>query len=32
MPLSDSQIFIALIVALIPGIMALRLSLELYKS
>ncbi|MGF1541484.1 MAG: photosystem I reaction center subunit XII [Pleurocapsa sp.] len=31
MPLSDSQIFIALIVALVPGIMALRLSLELYK-
>jgi photosystem I subunit XII len=32
MSLSDSQIFVALIVALIPGIMAVRLSLELYKS
>ena len=31
MPLSDTQIFVALIVALIPGIMAFRLSLELYK-
>ena len=32
MPLSDTQIFVALIIALIPGIMAFRLSLELYKS
>jgi photosystem I subunit XII len=31
MPLTDTQIFIALAVALIPGIMALRLSTELYK-
>lgn len=32
MPLSDTQIFVALVVALIPGIMAIRLSTELYKS
>ncbi|WOD40969.1 photosystem I reaction center subunit XII [Nodosilinea sp. E11] len=31
MPLSDTQIFIALAVALLPGIMAIRLSTELYK-
>jgi photosystem I subunit XII len=31
MALSDTQIFIALAVALIPGIMAIRLSTELYK-
>ncbi|MBW4535618.1 MAG: hypothetical protein RLZZ171_112 [Cyanobacteriota bacterium] len=31
MPLTDTQIFIALAVALIPGIMAIRLSTELYK-
>lgn len=31
MPLSDLQIFVALVVALIPGILALRLSTELYK-
>lgn len=31
MPLTDTQIFVALIVALIPGIMAIRLSTELYK-
>jgi photosystem I subunit 12 len=31
MPLSDTQVFIALAVALIPGILAYRLSLELYK-
>ncbi|WP_319420087.1 photosystem I reaction center subunit XII [Pleurocapsa sp. FMAR1] len=31
MSLSDTQIFIALLVALIPGVMAVRLSLELYK-
>jgi photosystem I subunit 12 len=29
--LSDTQVFIALVVALIPGIMAIRLSTELYK-
>ena len=31
MPLTDTQVFIALAVALIPGIMAIRLSTELYK-
>ncbi len=31
MPLSDTQILIALVVALIPGILAFRLSTELYK-
>ncbi|WP_036487618.1 photosystem I reaction center subunit XII [Myxosarcina sp. GI1] len=31
MPLSDTQVFVALLVALIPGIMAIRLSTELYK-
>jgi len=31
MPLSDTQIFIALAIALLPGIMAIRLSTELYK-
>ncbi|MGG6240769.1 photosystem I reaction center subunit XII [Nodosilinea sp. AN01ver1] len=31
MPLSDTQIFIALAIALLPGILALRLSTELYK-
>ncbi|MDJ0569190.1 MAG: photosystem I reaction center subunit XII [Pleurocapsa sp. MO_192.B19] len=31
MPISDSQIFVALIVALFSGIMAIRLSTELYK-
>ncbi len=31
MSLTDTQIFIALLVALIPGVMAVRLSLELYK-
>ncbi|MBE9157201.1 photosystem I reaction center subunit XII [Nodosilinea sp. LEGE 06152] len=31
MPLSETQIFIALAVALLPGILALRLSTELYK-
>lgn len=29
--LSDSQIYFALIIALIPGILAYRLSTELYK-
>ena len=29
--LSDTQVLIALVVALIPGIMAIRLSTELYK-
>lgn len=31
MSLSDTQIFIALAIAIIPGVLALRLSLELYK-
>jgi photosystem I subunit XII len=31
MSLSDTQIFIALAVALIPGILAFRLATELYK-
>jgi photosystem I subunit XII len=31
MSLSDTQIFIALMVALIPGVLAYRLSTELYK-
>jgi photosystem I subunit XII len=31
MSLSDSQVFIALVIALIPGILAFRLSTELYK-
>ncbi len=31
MSLTDTQIFVALVVALIPGVMAVRLSLELYK-
>lgn len=29
--LSDTQVYIALVVALIPGILAFRLSTELYK-
>ena len=32
MSLSDTQVIVALVIALIPGIMALRLSTELYKS
>ncbi|MGB3693379.1 MAG: photosystem I reaction center subunit XII [Spirulinaceae cyanobacterium] len=32
MGLSDTQVFIALAIALVPGILALRLSTELYKS
>ncbi len=31
MSLSDTQVFIALMVALIPGVLAFRLSTELYK-
>ncbi|NDJ16043.1 photosystem I reaction center subunit XII [Myxacorys almedinensis] len=31
MSLSDTQILVALVVALIPGILAFRLSTELYK-
>ncbi|MGF1498382.1 MAG: photosystem I reaction center subunit XII [Elainellaceae cyanobacterium] len=29
--ISDTQIFVALVIALIPGILAFRLSTELYK-
>ncbi|MGD1907925.1 MAG: photosystem I reaction center subunit XII [Leptolyngbyaceae cyanobacterium] len=29
--MSDTQVFVALLVALLPGIMAFRLSTELYK-
>ena len=32
MSLSDTQIFIALAIAIVPGVLALRLSLELYKQ
>jgi photosystem I subunit 12 len=31
MPLADSQIFVALVIALIPAILAARLGTELYK-
>lgn len=31
MSLSDTQIFIALVVALVPGVLAFRLATELYK-
>ena len=31
MSLSDGQIYVALMVALIPAVLALRLSTELYK-
>jgi photosystem I subunit 12 len=31
MALSDTQVLIALVIALIPGILAFRLSTELYK-
>ena len=30
--MSDTQVFVALAVALIPGLLALRLSTELYKQ
>lgn len=29
--MSDTQVYIALVIALIPGILAFRLSTELYK-
>jgi photosystem I subunit XII len=29
--LSDTQIYIALVLALVPGILAIRLATELYK-
>ncbi|MDJ0554690.1 MAG: photosystem I reaction center subunit XII [Microcoleaceae cyanobacterium MO_207.B10] len=31
MALSDTQVLVALVIALIPGILAFRLSTELYK-
>ncbi len=31
MSISDTQVFIALVVALVPGILAFRLATELYK-
>ena len=31
MPLSETQIFVALALALLPGVLAIRLSTELYK-
>ena len=31
MSLSDTQIYIALVVALVPAVLAFRLSTELYK-
>ena len=31
MALSDTQVFVALVIALIPGVLAFRLSTELYK-
>ncbi|MBE9065488.1 MAG: photosystem I reaction center subunit XII [Cyanobacteria bacterium J06636_28] len=31
MALSDTQIILALLIALIPGVLALRLGTELYK-
>ena len=32
MSISDTQVYIALIVALIPGVLAFRLATELYKN
>lgn len=29
--LSDTQVYVALLIALIPGILAYRLALEMYK-
>jgi photosystem I subunit XII len=29
--MSDTQVFVALVIALLPGILAFRLSTELYK-
>lgn len=31
MSISDTQVYVALVIALIPGIMAFRLATELYK-
>lgn len=32
MTISDTQVFVALVVALIPGVMAFRLATELYNK
>lgn len=32
MGLTDAQVLVALVIALLPGILAIRLSTELYKS
>lgn len=32
MNISDTQVYVALVVALIPGILAWRLATELYKN
>ncbi len=31
MALTDTQVFVALVIALIPGILAFRIATELYK-
>lgn len=31
MAISDTQVFVALVIALIPGVLAFRLATELYK-
>ena len=31
MAISDTQVFVALVIALLPGILAFRLATELYK-
>jgi photosystem I subunit XII len=31
MGISDTQVFVALVIALLPGILAFRLATELYK-
>jgi photosystem I subunit 12 len=31
MSISDTQIYVALVVALIPGVLAVRLATEMYK-
>lgn len=31
MSISDTQVFVALVVALVPGVLAFRLATELYK-
>ncbi|PPS41235.1 photosystem I reaction center subunit XII [Chroococcidiopsis sp. TS-821] len=31
MSISDTQVFVALVIALIPGVLAFRLATELYK-